>query len=178
MDLVFACAKHKAAGLVVCGDKDEGFLGMTGKEFQGKVHGISHIRKFLEGRCGIRAVAGPVYLSALYHHKEAFLAEVLLKVGYTCLHKVRKLGVLLLTVNGIGKVLLGLAAEAEYPTVNVLHAGKIGALEKGNASIGRHLFIILWAALRAFVHNEAGACGKVHRGRYKLGGDILVVLAD
>ena len=66
-------ADGHAARLVVCGDEDEGVVGVGVVEVHSGLHGVAHLQHIVDGSGGIVGVAGPVNLAGLGHQEEALL---------------------------------------------------------------------------------------------------------
>ena len=66
-------ADGHAARLVVCGDKDEGVVGVGAVEVHSGLHGVAHLQHIVDGSGGIVGMAGPVDLAGLGHQEEALL---------------------------------------------------------------------------------------------------------
>ncbi len=60
-----------AAGLVIAGDDDQGFLRMLLVELQRHADGVVEVEHVADGGHGVVGVAGPVDLAALDHEEEA-----------------------------------------------------------------------------------------------------------
>ena len=169
-------ADGHAACLVVCGDEDEGIVGVGVVEVHSGLHGVAHLQHIVDGSGGIVGMAGPVDLAGLGHQEETLLVvqqlDALLDV----------VGQLPLARGGVHGVVHGLAVgqclgdDEGLACTSLEGSGVCLTGDDVVAVLGSDLVVVGAGAVAVHLL-ELAACEVLEAGDGQLLADGIVVLA-